>query len=159
MDKQIKGDDKENLSNIESDVSGLVKLRKDYIDNPSIGYLNINSLSEKIICLREICIRTSDDILCADETKPDSSYPNAQFHIDGYQFPPFRKDRNNYGGGKMVYIRDGIIAKRLENLEGKHSETICLELTVSKKKWCITFAYRLPSNDNTAIFFNELTTS
>ena len=33
----------------------------------------------------------------------------------------------------MVYIRDGIIAKRLENLGGKYSETICLELTVSKK--------------------------
>ena len=91
--------------------------------------------------------------------KLDSSYPNAQFHIDGYQFPPFRKDRHKYGGGKMVYTRDGIIAKRLENLEGKHSETICLELTVSKKKWCITFAYRPPSNDNKAIFFNELTTS
>ena len=59
----------------------------------------------------------------------------------------------------MVYIRDGIIAKRLENLEGKHSETICLELTVSKKKWCISFAYRPPSNDNKAIFFNERTTS
>ena len=159
MDKQIKGDDKENLSNIESDVSGLVKHRKDYINNPSIGYLNINNLSEKIIYLREICLKTSIDILCVDETKLDSSYPNAQFHIDGYQFPPFRRDRNNYGGGKMVYIRDRIIAKRLENLEGKHSETICLELTVSKKKWCITFAYRPPSNDNKAIFFYELTTS
>ena len=59
----------------------------------------------------------------------------------------------------MVYIRGGIIAKRLESLEGKYSETICLELTVSKKKWCITFAYRPPSNDNKAIFFNDLTTS
>ena len=59
----------------------------------------------------------------------------------------------------MVYIRDGIIAKRLKYLEGKHSETICPELTVSKKKWCITFAYRPPSNDNKAIFFNELTSS
>ena len=58
-----------------------------------------------------------------------------------------------------VYIRDGIIAKRLEKLEGKHSETICLQLTVSQKKWCIAFAYRPPSNDNKAIFFNELTTS
>ena len=159
MHKQIKCDDKENLSNIESDVSGLVKLRKDYINNPSIGYLNINSLSEKVIYLREICRKTSINILCVDETKLDSPYPNAQFHIDGYQFPPFRKDRNNYGGGKMVYIRDGIIAKHLENLEGKHSEAICLELTVSKKKWCITFAYRPPSNDNKTIFFNELTTS
>ena len=38
----------------------------------------------------------------------------------------------------MVYIRDGIIVKRSKNLEDKHSETICVELTVSKKKWCIT---------------------
>ena len=91
--------------------------------------------------------------------KLDSSYPNAQFHKDGYQFPPCRKYRNKHGGEKMVYIRDGIIAKRLENLEGKYSETICLELTVSKKKWCITFAYRPPSNGNKAIFFKELTTS
>ena len=59
----------------------------------------------------------------------------------------------------MVYIRDGITAERFENLEGNHSETICPELTVSKKKWCITFAYRPPSSDNKAIFFNELTTS
>ena len=50
----MRGDGKDNLSNIESDVSGLVKLRKDYINNPSIGYLNINSLSEKIISQRNL---------------------------------------------------------------------------------------------------------
>ena len=76
MDEQIRGDDKDNLSNIESDVSGLVKLRKDYINNPSIDYLSINSLSEMVISLR----------VCDDEPELDSSYPNAQFHIDGYQF-------------------------------------------------------------------------
>ena len=59
----------------------------------------------------------------------------------------------------MVYIRVGILSKCLEDLEGKHSETICLELAVSKKKWCITFACRPPSNDNKTIFFDELTTS
>ena len=50
----MRGDGKDNLSNIESDVSGLVKLRKDYINNPSIGYLNINSLSEKIISQKNL---------------------------------------------------------------------------------------------------------
>ena len=54
LDKQIRGDDKDNLSNIESDVSGLVKLSKDYINNLSIGYLNINSLSQKIISQRNL---------------------------------------------------------------------------------------------------------
>ena len=68
------------------------------------------------------------------ETKLDSFYLIGQCHIDGYQFPSFRKDGNKYGGGKMVYIKDGIIAKCLENLEG--NETICLELTTSKK-WMV----------------------
>ena len=124
MDKQIKGDVKKNLSNIESDVSCLVKLRKNYINNPNTGYLNINSFSERIIYLKEICLKTSIDILFIDETKPDASYLNTQFHIDGYQFPPFFKDRNKYGEGEMVYIRDGVMAKCLENVEGRHRETI-----------------------------------
>ena len=87
--------------------------------NNRIGYLNTNSLSEKTIYLREIYLKSSIDILCVDEMKLDLSYPNAQFHIDAQQFAPYRKGRNKYGGGKMVYIRDGIIEKRLEKLEGR----------------------------------------
>ena len=66
MDQQIRDDDKDNLSNIESDKSGLVKHRKDYTNNPSIGFQNINNLSEKTIYLREICLKTPVDILCVD---------------------------------------------------------------------------------------------
>ena len=36
-------------------------------------------------------------------------------------------------GDKIVFIRDGLIAKKLENLETKLSETIRLELTVCNK--------------------------
>ena len=53
----------------------------------------------------------------------------------------------------MVYIRDGIIEKRLEKLEGRQWNSLP-RTYVSKKKWCITFAYRPPSNDNKTIFFN-----
>ena len=95
-----------------SDLLGLIKLRKENLNNPNIAYPNINSLTEKIISLREMCLRSSIDILCLDETKLDASYPNAQFHIEGYQFPPFRRDRNKHGGGKMVFARNGIIAKK-----------------------------------------------
>ena len=49
-------------------------------------------------------------------------------------FPPYRRDRDNHGGGKMIFIREGLSTKRLENLGTKLSETICLELTVSNKK-------------------------
>ena len=113
---------------------GLIKLGKEHSNNPNIAHLNINCLREKIISLPEICLKSFIDILCVDETKLDNSYPNAQFHIEGYQFPPFRRDRNKHGGGKMVFTRNGIIAKKLKSLEGKESETICIEVTISKRK-------------------------
>ena len=62
------------------------------------------------------------------------------------------------GGGKLVYVKQGIIAKRLENLETKFSETICIELTVSKKKSCALFAYR-PPKQNKTLFFEEISSS
>ena len=41
-------------------------------------------------------------------------------------------DRDKNGGGKMIFIREGLIAKLLHVY--KDSETICLEMTMSKKK-------------------------
>ena len=79
------------------------------------------------------------------QTKLDDSFPDSQFQIENYQFPPFRRDRNSKGGGKMVFVKNGLIAKRIKSLETKISETICIELTISKKKWCILFAYRPPN--------------
>ena len=85
----------------------------------------------------------------------NQTYPNAQFDIERYQFPPFRRDRNKHGGRKMIFIWNSITAKRLESLEREESETICIEVTISKKTWCITFAERPPRNDNKIMFFNE----
>ena len=85
--------------------------------------------------------------MCIDETKLDDTFPDAQFKINNYQYPPFRRDRNSKGGGKNVYIRQGLISKRLSKFESKGIETICIELTISKKKWCILFAYRPPNLD------------
>ena len=59
-------------------------------------------------------------------------------------------------GDKIVFIREGLITKKLENLEAKLSETICLELTVCNKIWFILFAYRPPQENNKYVFFNEL---
>ena len=47
----------------------------------------------------------------------------------------------------------------MESLEVGREWTICVEVTISKKKWCITFAYRPPQNDNKLPFFNELNLS
>ena len=58
----------------------------------------------------------------------------AGIKIDGYQFSPFRRDRNKLGGGEIVYLKDGLIVKILIDFENNISETISLELTISDKK-------------------------
>ena len=99
-----------------------------------MGYLNINSIRNKIIYLRELVSKAPIDMFCIDETKIDESFPNSQLFIENYQFPPYRRDRNSKGGGKIVYVRKGLFSKRLKTLESKNTETICIEVTISKKK-------------------------
>ena len=61
---------------------------KKFSNNPSIGYLNINSLrGNKILQLRDIFSTDKIDILCIDETKLSSEIPTSRMHIDGYQYP------------------------------------------------------------------------
>ena len=124
--------------------------------NPITGYLNINSLRTKILKnLKDILNKAPIDILCIDETKLDETFPDAQFMIENYEFPPFRRDRNKKEVGKMVFIRKELLAKRLEDFETKSTETICIELVISKRKWCIIFTYRPPKYDK-KVFLHEL---
>ena len=55
-------------------------------------------------------------------------------------------------------MREGIVAKRLSHCESPSIESICLELTISKRKWCILFEYR-PPNFNKGEFFKEISNS
>ena len=70
------------------DMDMLIKTRKTYEKNPIIEYLNINSLRTKILSLKEILHKAPIDILCIDETKLYENFPDAQFMIENYQFPP-----------------------------------------------------------------------
>ena len=62
------------INNLKSDVSGFINLQN------------------KINYLREVFLKRPIDIVCIDETKIYPSFPDSQFHIDEYQFPPFRRD-------------------------------------------------------------------
>ena len=54
-------------------------------ENPLLGYLNINSLRNKIIDLREIIHYLNLDYFVLSETKIVSSFPSAQFAINNYE--------------------------------------------------------------------------
>ena len=142
-------------SNNELDLEGLQVLRNQYRSNPLIGYLNINFLQHKIDSLRQILKKPSLEIICVDETKLDESFQDHNFKIDGYQFAPFRRDRDKHGGGKVVYVKEGLIVNRIKEFETNKSETICLELTISNKKWFIMYAYRPLNKTNKKVFLDE----
>ena len=117
-----------------SDLQILRKLRLKYPRNPLIGYLNINSLRNKIIAVPEMIGRLQLDYFVISETKLDSSSPSAQFHIGDYEIRN-RRDRDKSGGGLTEFLKKGIITKRLKDLETNLGETICIEIIISKKRW------------------------
>ena len=45
------------------------------------------------------------DILLITETKIDSSFPTAQFQIEGFT-TPYRLDRDTNGGGTLLYVNN-----------------------------------------------------
>ena len=108
----------------------------------SSGYLNINSSTNKITDLREITQYLNLDYFAPNQTKIDSGFPFAQFAIDNYEIKESR-ERNCNGGGLIEDVCKGIISWRLKEYETPHSETICLEITISKKKWLCISIYRI----------------
>ena len=123
---------------------------------PMIGYVNINSLRNKIEALQEICKKVQIDIFCIGETELDFSFSDSLFRIDGYQYPPFRRGRDNRFGGKITYVWEGLPPNRSKNLETEISEAILLDLNISNKNKVIGFTYRLPNHRllNNRIYIN-----
>ena len=87
------------------------------------------------------------DYFVISETKLDSSFPSAQFHINGYEVRA-RRDRDKSGGGLIEFVRKGFICKRLKKLEPKISEVICSEFTISNKNWICFSGYKPPTQKN-----------
>ena len=79
----------------DSDLSGTSPLATDlqvlhherlkHSKKPMIGYLNINSLRNKLTDLKVILKYLSFDYFISKETKLHESFPNAQFTLDGYE--------------------------------------------------------------------------
>ena len=145
-------------SSVSCDIDALFSLRTTFQNNPLIGFLNINSLRNKIIDLRVIVERCLPDILVIEETKLSSDFKTENFLISNYQ-KPLRKDRNENGGGLMQFVRKGMVCNRIPSLEPQSLEIICSELVVNKTKWIIYSLYRPPEISNIDLFFENLSTS
>ena len=71
-----------------------------------IANLNTNSLIKHIDEIRIFLAQHDIDILAINESKLDNSIPDNEIRIAGYTV--CRKDRNRFGVGVVMYIRDNI---------------------------------------------------
>ena len=110
-----------------------------------IGHLNVNSLRNKFEMLEEL-IKDKIDIFLISETKLDSSFPSGQFVIKGYS-TPFRLDRNQNGGGLLLYVREDIPCKILkEYTPEKPIENLFVEINLRSRKWLLSCSYNPKTN-------------
>ena len=121
----------------------LVKLRKWAPANIICGYLNINSYRNKYEHIVELLQRNIIDILFISETKLDSSFPDALFNVDNFTL--HRSDRNQHGGGVLVYVRADLTGDRVKQTEFNDLEAIAVEVTSEGEKLLFVGAYNPPN--------------
>ena len=141
--------------NILNDIGEIFNLRTKNPNTPLIGFLNINSLRNKITDLRLVMERCLPDVLVIEETKLNSDFKTEIFLINNYQ-KPIRRDRNEFGGGLMQFVRKGVVSNRISTFESPAIEIFCSDLMVCKKRWAIFSIYRPSVSSNLELFFREL---
>ena len=79
------------------------------------------------------------------EAKLDQGFPTNQSRINSFS-APFRLDRNDKGGGIILYIREDITS-RLVSTESSQVEGFFVEINLrNKKKWLLCCSYN-PKKD------------
>ena len=120
----------------------------------NIGHLNVQGIcGDKMSKFSEITslltapVNSGLHIFGMSETKLKEHKPNDVFKIVGFQLP-FRKDNNTNGGGVIiVYVRDGILAKRREDLETHDIACLWIEICPNKgKSFLVGNIYRPPDS-------------
>ena len=118
--------------------SSLKSVRRKNLNPIIFAHLNINSLRNKFGTLAHQ-IKGNVDVLVISETKLDESFPEGQFKIPGFA-TPFRRDRNKFEGGIMVFVREDIPSKLISK-ETLDIEGIFIEINFRKKKWLLSCSY------------------
>ena len=135
-------------------IANVEKIRKKNPKSVLIGYININSIRNKLVNLVSIC-SDNFDILAVAETKIDASFPNSQFYVKGYKMP-HRLDVSEFSGGILVYIRDWLPSARLNSFTlPQDIQIVPIKLNLLKAKWLTIFIYR-PPKQNLSYFLSYL---
>ena len=108
-------------------------------DKLILGHVNINSIRNKFDSLIYMLDKNTDTFLISD-TKLDDSFLSAQFKIEGF-ITPYRYDRNDKGGGFLLYIREDIPSRLLKSKSQCNVKSLSVEINLKKRKWFLNCSY------------------
>ena len=131
-----------NDQSVRHNINELKNIRSKNVNNIIIAQININSTKNKFELLSHF-VSGNIDILIITETKLDKSFPSGQFLLHGYS-EPFRLDRNQFGGGLLVFIREDISCSIL-NIKQLTIEALFIEINL-RKKWLLCCSYNPHKN-------------
>ena len=143
------GDDRgsgneENVGHLQDPSQMIKSIKMIFSDNIVVAQININSIRNK----------GNVDILVITETKLDNTFPISQFKMDGYA-TPYRLDRNRNGRGILVFVREDIPSKNLqEHMLPGDIEALPIEINLRKTKLLILAAYHPPFQSDEYFFAN-----
>ena len=126
------------------------------MSNCIFSHININSFRHKYPFMHDLLLNNVVDYLAISKTKIDSTFPNAQFHAEGFSI--LWQDNTSSSGGLLIYIRSDIPHRRLSDAEVNENgiESICVELTIAKCKTVISWVYKHPKVPND-VFMQSIT--
>ena len=101
----------------------------------NIASLNMNSIMRHIDEIRVLLFDCSFDILAINVTKLDDTIFDCEIHINNYSIVCY--DRNRYGGGVAIYVKNSILYNTLLNFPDligylRSLFIICILYTVRK---------------------------
>ena len=92
-------------------------------------------------------VMSSFSVFLISESKLDSSFPNSQFKIYGYEI--FRRDQSRYDWGLLLYVNEEIPCNFWNQQTSSSSmEIIAMPFFQTKRKWLLLGIYKPPKQDN-----------
>ena len=115
-----------------------------------IASLNINSLLRHVDELRLMLSDSEIDVFDINESKIDNTVKDSEISIPGYNM--IRRDRNRFGGGVVVYIREIHSFCERKDLNSDDLEMICIEICKTRSRPFLISAWYRPPNSEIKLF-------
>ena len=117
----------------------------------SILHLNIRSIRQKNDFITDNLL--DFDILCFTETHLNQDIMTDSILLDNFSLP-YRKDRNNRGGGILIYINNKVLSERIPDLEIFWDECIWVKIHQKRQSFLLGVFYSPKTSDRN--FFDKL---